>query len=176
MAQTMTQDRQANISAVDAARCLIKIANDERQNLLAKAGNDPYGEEIKKGAITPLKLQKVLFFAQAASLVTRNKALFEDEFEAWQLGPAIRQVYKTFEKHKGNLIPAEEGSCENITPEIEIFLKKVWNTFGRYSSMELVEMTHSHAPWKDAFDPKKRDTVIAKEKILEFYKGAFAKQ
>ena len=47
--------------------------------------------------MTNLKLQKLVYFAQALSLVKNKKALFEDEFEAWDLGPVIPSLYQ---KHK----------------------------------------------------------------------------
>lgn len=172
MAQAPTQQRP--MTALDVARCLIHLANKEHEVLLKKADGDPHVAQIRKGAITPLKLQKVLYFAQAASLVTRKEPLFNDDFQAWQLGPVIYQVYKEFQKYNADLIPASEGSCENVSPDVQAFLQKVWDSFGRYSSTELVEMTHRHAPWKDTFDPQQRDKIIEKGKMSEYYQDAFA--
>ncbi len=43
--------------------------------------------------VTNKKLQKLLYYAQAWSLVLRDKKLFDDKIEAWIHGPAIRKVY-----------------------------------------------------------------------------------
>ena len=53
----------------------------------------------KRGAFTPLKLQKILYFAQGWSFVWDDKPLFEGEFEAWQYGPVNTEVYSHFRKY-----------------------------------------------------------------------------
>lgn len=45
--------------------------------------NETEGEDL----ITNLKLQKLLYYAQSASLAFYNKRLFEDKFEAWIVAP-----------------------------------------------------------------------------------------
>ena len=40
-------------------------------------------------AITPLKLQKLLYFAQGNYLAKYNMPLFDEDFEAWIHGPVI---------------------------------------------------------------------------------------
>lgn len=169
-----TATSQHRPSAEQIARCFVKIAHDERKELELGAGNDPLKTSIEGDGITPLKLQKLLYFAQAASLVLRKQPLFDDEIQAWELGPVVYPVYKTFEKYKGGVIPENEGCCDNLSPDVETFLRNVWNTFGKYSAIQLVEMTHKHAPWKETFNPKNRDLPITNDKIFKFYQNAFS--
>src|SRR3989344_4790521 len=42
------------------------------------------------------KLQKLLYYAQAWSLVLKDNKIFDDKIEAWVHGPAIPLVYATF--------------------------------------------------------------------------------
>ena len=49
-----------------------------------------YGDECY--SLTPLKLQKILYYAQGWSYVWDGVPLFEEEFEAWQYGPVNRQI------------------------------------------------------------------------------------
>lgn len=43
----------------------------------------------KKYRITNLRLQKILYFIQAAFLVFGQKPCFDDVIEAWGLGPVV---------------------------------------------------------------------------------------
>ena len=43
----------------------------------------------REGAISTMKLQKLLYFAQGWSLAITNEPLFEDDFEAWSSGPVL---------------------------------------------------------------------------------------
>ncbi len=42
-----------------------------------------------KGEITAMKLQKLMYYAQAWNLVWEEKELFDDDFEAWANGPVL---------------------------------------------------------------------------------------
>ena len=41
--------------------------------------------------LTNLKLQKILYFAQAEHLKKYNQKLFNQDIEAWQYGPVVRE-------------------------------------------------------------------------------------
>ena len=43
--------------------------------------------------VSNLKLQKILFYIQAAMLVKLKKPCFRDEIIAWTYGPVIKEVY-----------------------------------------------------------------------------------
>ena len=42
------------------------------------------------GAMSAMKLQKLIFYCQAMSLVWDDVPLFENEFQAWVKGPVCR--------------------------------------------------------------------------------------
>ena len=46
----------------------------------------------------PLKLQKLLYFAQGFSYAFYDKELFNDDFEAWVHGPVIPSIYHEYKK------------------------------------------------------------------------------
>ncbi|MDO6575142.1 Panacea domain-containing protein, partial [Staphylococcus pasteuri_A] len=45
-----------------------------------------------------MKLQKLVYYSQAWSLVWDEEELFSEDFEAWANGPVLRTVY---EQHRG---------------------------------------------------------------------------
>lgn len=48
--------------------------------------------------VTPLKLQKMLFFVHADYLCKYGSALINEEFEAWNYGPVVPSVYAQFKE------------------------------------------------------------------------------
>jgi len=46
--------------------------------------------------LTPMKLQKLVFYAHAWSLVMTNKPLVTDKVFAWPYGPVIESIYHEF--------------------------------------------------------------------------------
>ena len=52
----------------------------------------------KMGAMTTMKLQKLVYYSQAWSLVWDEKPLFVEDIEAWANGPVVREL---FDYHRG---------------------------------------------------------------------------
>ena len=52
----------------------------------------------ESGPMTAMKLQKLVYYCQAWSLVWDEKPLFKEKIEAWANGPVVRALY---EKHRG---------------------------------------------------------------------------
>ncbi len=48
--------------------------------------------------ITNLKLQKLVYYAQAWHLVFFNRKLYDAPIEAWIHGPAVRSLYKKYKR------------------------------------------------------------------------------
>ncbi len=124
--------------------------------------------------MTNLKLQKLVYFAQALSLVKNKKALFEDEFEAWDLGPVIPSLYQ---KHKNGKEPITEVDknfrLDEFSQEDLDVLLNTMAIYGSYSAHKLVEMTHvDGGPWCNA--RKQGIPIINKSDIEKFYSQKMA--
>lgn len=55
----------------------------------------------KKGPMTTMKLQKLVYYCQAWSLVWDGKPIFEEKIQAWASGPVVRELYN---EHRGVFI------------------------------------------------------------------------
>lgn len=118
--------------------------------------------------ITPLKLQKMLYYAQAWHMVYfgEENTLFEDVPEAWVNGPVYRRIYEKY-RHIGiyeQMTPSaigesEEGisklaeltsSAMGLTRDQNEYLESVISHYGSMSADRLVLLTHSEGPWNDA--------------------------
>ena len=124
------------------------------------------GDNKEREGITNLKLQKVLYFAQAYYLSKIGKPLFSDNIEAWEYGPVVPGVYHKFKTKGSNPIICEKDES-TLSDEDKETLKKVWGTFGGYSASKLVDITHAHTPWKEA--NKVVGQIISHKAIKEYY-------
>ena len=122
--------------------------------------------------ITNLKMQKLLYYAQAWYMVNNNgKLLFRDEIQAWKYGPVVPAVYQFFKEY--NSYPIHHSVTESdiaIVPQHERdFLDEFAVEYFSMSATELVSMTHNEAPWKTAYS-KGNNAVINTTEMYNFYR------
>lgn len=70
------------------------------------------GEKFGKRSITPLKIQKLVYYAQGFYLALFNKPLFNEKIEAWQHGPVCRILYNKYKKYSYHII-SEPIDCNS---------------------------------------------------------------
>ncbi len=147
-------------------------AADVAKYFIYLASNEIVGDSQEREGITNLKLQKILYFAQAYYLTKFKKPLFKNVIEAWEYGPVITSVYNGYKKHKNK--PIIIGKEETIIEEKDkAFLREVWNIFGDYSASKLINIVHSHTPWKKAY--KSSSKKISNKSISDYYTPLFNK-
>lgn len=127
---------------------------------------------INKLQPDPLKLQKLLYFAQGISFCMYDKELFEENFEGWVHGPAIRSVYQKYSNFGCNGIDIKYEYPE-LDEEVLSVLEYVKNNYGKYDGKYLENVTHQQTPWlyaREGLDPDARaDKTIPKELIAEYF-------
>lgn len=102
--------------------------------------------------ITRLKLQKLLYYAQAWHLAMRGDALFDGAFEAWAHGPVCRAIHGRFQYLSLSPIPPKTVITDpnQLDQDTRNFLDEVWDVYGQYSAAKLEAMTHQEEPWLEA--------------------------
>lgn len=101
------------------------------------------------GEITTMKLQKLVYYSQAWSLVWDDKPLFDDKIEAWINGPVIPSLYYY---HKGSfkISSLPVGNPDLIKGDSKDTVEEVLKFYGRKTSQWLIDLTHMEDPWKNA--------------------------
>lgn len=120
--------------------------------------------------LTNLKLQKILYFAQGICLARFGIPLFEEEVEAWNYGPVVKNVYHSF-KHCGAfpITIFDSAESSNIPEETQKFLTEIWGEYAKYSASYLVEETHRPGtPWKKYYS-EGLNNVIPQEELQSFF-------
>jgi uncharacterized phage-associated protein len=145
-------------------------ANNIACFFIEKANKSFIDDNVAEG-ITNLKLQKLLYFAQAAYCSIYHFPLFFEPIVAWQYGPVVEEVYKKYKKNRNQPIISCEGVQKELDSETMSFLDNIWNVFGKYSTAELVNISHSHKPWMDAYQTKTKNISI--DVLDEYYKNYF---
>jgi putative zinc finger/helix-turn-helix YgiT family protein len=125
--------------------------------------------------ITPLALQKLLYYAQGFYKAFTGEYLFHNNCEAWVHGPVYRSIYYKYKGYGYNPIDDPDFKYEEIkltTAEKEI-LDSVIANFGCYSGKVLEKMTHIEEPWritrKGLSDNESSDRIINKELIAKYF-------
>ena len=103
------------------------------------------------GDMDKIKLQKLVYYSQAWSLVFDDEPLFGEPIEAWTYGPVVR---KLFRKHRGEYNLREtligEGNPKKLNEEQRKTIDFVVRNYGPLKPRALVKLTHREPPWKKA--------------------------
>lgn len=130
----------------------------------------------KNGEMTAMKLQKLVYYAQAWSLVWDERPLFQERIEAWTNGPVVPELYRV---HKGQfrLSSWPTGNPEGLTAEERQTVDAVLEYYGDKTSQWLSDLTHREAPWREARkglspgDPGQRE--ISHASMAEYYTNPY---
>lgn len=124
--------------------------------------------------ISNLKLQKLVYYAQAWHLAIHGTPLFEEDFEAWVHGPVIPALYQQYRDFgwKPILKDVEQPS---FSEDVQNFLQEVAEVYFACDAYELERMTHHEDPWIKARsgipDDAPSNAIISKESMREYYKA-----
>lgn len=157
-------------------------------------------ELAEKGGrqLTPMKLQKLVFFAHGWHLALAGQPLVNESVEAWQWGPVIPSLWGELKEFGNQPITRrittvrildrkplkwkiiedsleqsgeEKAAVENAKELIE----RVWEAYGDISAVQLSNMTHEDGtPWHTVWMPmaakpiKRKD--IPNELIAEYFR------
>ena len=130
------------------------------------------GEE--RDPLTNLRLQKLLYYSQAWSLVIRESELFQEEICAWRHGPVVQEVYRALPDAGATAVPLESfADAPDLEADEAAFVKSVWEAYNQYSAIKLSRMTHEETPWKKAWGGRPVDgtgnDAIQIEDLEEFF-------
>ncbi|MBQ7433077.1 MAG: DUF4065 domain-containing protein [Lachnospiraceae bacterium] len=128
--------------------------------------------------VTPLMLQKLLYFIQGIYSALYGKPIFVEDCRAWIHGPVYPEVYDLFRDFKYNPIDDARfallgGTEDALTNDEEQTIDLVVNTFGMYGGKVLEKITHNEDPWMEARkgygDGIPSSELLSKERMMKYY-------
>ena len=132
---------------------------------------------VNSSDITPLALQKLLYYSQSFFKIFTGEFLFSNDCEAWVHGPVYKNVYHRYKDYGCAPIFTESDEQEdiNLTRLEREILDNVLKNFGCYSGKILEEMTHVELPWAKTRigldDKENSNRIIEKDLIVEYFSG-----
>lgn len=115
-------------------------------------------QEARCRDLDPMKLQKLLYFAHGWHLAITGKPLMDEHLEAWEYGPVVPSVYRSFRRYGAE--PISDMGTEyrdgylaspgipNDDTEVHDLLNKVWAVYSPLSGLELSRLSHTPgSPW-----------------------------
>ncbi len=125
----------------------------------------------KCGEISTMRLQKLVYYAQAWALVWDDGPLFSEEIEAWANGPVVREL---FNYHQGMFsIRSIEGNPEKIPDWGKETIDVVLKDYEKLTTQQLSDMTHDEKPWQEArkglSSGERGNRIITKASMAEYY-------
>jgi len=114
----------------------------------------------EKIPITPMKLQKIMYYICRDYVIETDQMPIDEQFEVWQYGPVLPSLYVEFKKFGARPITkySKDASghiyqvSEDINPILSRVIDIVWAKNKRKTGIELSKMTHeSGSGWYRAF-------------------------
>lgn len=116
------------------------------------------------GGITPMKLQKLLYYVQAWSEVDDRPGLVEGAFEKWPHGPVLPTVYHHFKGHgRHSLQPVTLGPGQQPAGDDRALADFIGASYVRFPAVTLSVMTHREDPWRLTPDGAPIPTVLMRD-------------
>lgn len=129
----------------------------------------------RQGPVTTLKLQKLVYYAQAWA-IAKGEPLFSDTIKAWAQGPVVPAL---FHQHKGHRRVTVDDmgarASTSLTEQQRAHIDSVLAHYGNLPPPYLSKLSHFESPWRDArAEGKKRgqeSPAIPVQAIRAFYGG-----
>lgn len=126
------------------------------------------------GEVSAMKLQKLVYYSQAWSVVWDEKPLFKEPIEAWVSGPVVRVLY---EAHRGRFLlkprDLSKGNARLLTADQKETIDLVLDYYGDKNSQWLSDLTHMEKPWlgaRKSLAPDERGSrEISLASLSEYY-------
>jgi uncharacterized phage-associated protein len=123
--------------------------------------------------ISNLKLQKLVYYAQAWHLANYGEPLFEEDFQAWVHGPAIYALWKKYRKFGWQPISVDPEPLPKFDDKATALLDAVARVYLPQDAFALELMSHKEDPWVAAREGlasnQNGSTTISKKAIGDYF-------
>ena len=129
---------------------------------------------LSREEITPLSLQKVLYYIQGFYYAFYKTFLFTEDCEAWIHGPVYRDIYFRYRDYCCDPIDRRiEVDCSAFSAAEKALLDSVIKNICCYSGKVLEKFTHSETPWlstrEDLPEDAASNRIIEKKMIGDYF-------
>ncbi len=144
-----------------------------------------------KEPVSPMKMQKLVYFAHGWHLAIKEKPLINEVIQAWTYGPVIQILYDKFKKYGSGHIKENASFLDVVDGEMVFdeylispedkdtteFLEEVWKVYGPLDAFRLSNITHYEgSPWynvmfpSDGHEMRVSSAPISNKSIMDYFK------
>lgn len=127
----------------------------------------------EKNSVTPMKLQKILYYICVKYVKETGFFPLYERFEVWKYGPVLPSVYTEFKPFGSS--PIKGFSCnvkkksmmidEDVNPILKKCIDYVWDNLKTYDGIDLAKRTHQKGGgWYSAY--QKGNEIISTEEMM----------
>ena len=132
--------------------------------------------------LSPMKLQKLMFFLNGWYLAIHGRPAIVQPFEAWEYGPVIKSIYQSLKQYRSGTVTEYLKTFDPVSSSHNAFvvsdsdrefhevLDLTWEKYIGIPALQLSAMTHSPgSPW-DKIRRAQR-SIIDNETTKEYFVG-----
>lgn len=144
--------------------------------------------------LSPMKLQKLIYYAHGWHLAIFNEPLINENVEAWSYGPVIPSIYHEFKEFGNKTINRFALDIDMSSARFNVYypniseqdeqtkelLDRIWEVYSDASAIQLSNATHAiGTPWHTVLERSggrvKKGTDIDDQIIKDFFDNKKAK-
>lgn len=136
--------------------------------------------------VTPLKMQKLVYFAHGWYLAITGRPLLAEPIQAWKYGPVIPTLYQEFKEFgdepiqfpamifvpgRGKTVASltDEGDPAEVALALQV-IRRVWNEYSKLTAEQLSAITHDEgSPWDATPHKDLPGTEISDDTIRNYF-------
>ena len=124
--------------------------------------------------VSPMKLQKLLYFVACEYIKKTGTPLLNEAFEVWKYGPVLPSVYNEFKSYGKEPILTYAKDAKGISyivdedavPDLKFAVDRIWKSFKNWSGVALSQITHKDgSAWSYSYDRYK--PVVENDRMKE---------
>lgn len=182
-------DKEIERNIVKNSIYMVSLFNNAKEKNSNKKKKDSYGKKDNTDNFTVinlLKLQILMYLLEAYYMVCEptEKELYDSNWNAWEYGPANKQLYNYFRDYGGTiniLLSSEDiNKITNLPDYNKNYIDEIYKIFGNLSVLDLVSLTHMNgSPWNEIIYTNKKSNkaieniTIDKEKTKQWFEKVF---
>ncbi len=146
--------------------------------------------------VSPMKLQKLLYYSQGWHLAFTDDPIFNEQIECWPYGPVVSTMFHHFKEFgkdaitkmaTASRVKRQDGKLRlrTVTPSLpdelpsrsREILNAVWESYKGFSAIKLSNMTHSpDGPWRKVYDDHNGAPPVGTDIPMDLIKQYFQSQ
>ena len=132
-------------------------------------------------SLTPMQVQKVVYFCHGWFLGKYGEPLVEQDIIAWEYGPVVPRLYRSLRKYGAKPVsqPIRRVDEVDFDEREELIVSDVFLKYGKLRGSALSTLTHlPGSPWFNVYYDRRRgpNSVIPEPEIRDYFASFYGEE